>query len=126
MATEINRCVLIVKPKQPFLDWIHSWDEARYTLDDVREESTAYLVPEYEMDDEQMEILADFHQQIFAEELFSWCTDDALWPEIDDLKMFLEWFDVEFHSMVYDLADFIPLEHVTYGPSDDDIQSNGH
>jgi hypothetical protein len=126
MATEINRCVLIVKPKQPFLDWLHSWDEDRYTLDDVREESTAYLIPEYQMLDERMEILADLHQWIFAEELFSWHTDESVWPEIGDLEMFLEWFDVEFHSMVYDLADNLPLEHVTYGPNEEEISSNGH
>ncbi|MGI8733962.1 MAG: hypothetical protein ACR2LM_11785 [Pyrinomonadaceae bacterium] len=113
--SEINRSLLVVKPKQPFLDWAHSWDRARYTLDDIREDSTAYLIPEYELNDEQMVILEYCHGFIFEEELFSWCIDEATWPEQRDLKTFLEWFDLEFHSLVFDLAVGTPLEYVDYG-----------
>ena len=41
---------------------------------------------------------------MFREQLNAWCRDDAQWPEIGDLQMFLEWFEVEWGSMVFDLT----------------------
>ena len=45
----INRCILIVKAKQPFLLWLQSLpDPANLTLQQINEDSTAYLLPAYE------------------------------------------------------------------------------
>jgi hypothetical protein len=41
---------------------------------------------------------------IFEMELEGWCLDDEKWPSIRTLGVFLEWFTVEFHSMVIDLS----------------------
>lgn len=42
-------------------------------------------------------------------------TDDDTWPEKITYKMFLEWFDVEFHSMVFDsLEDDIEKDPYDY------------
>lgn len=123
---DINRCLLVVKPKQPFLDWIHSCDDDRYTLEGVRDDSTAYLVPEYDLISYQPMILQDYYDFIFGTELLSWFTDEETWPKQRDLTMFLEWFDVEFHSLIFDL-DNTPLEHFDYS-SELDLNrgSNGH
>jgi hypothetical protein len=49
-----------------------------------------------------------------------------MWPQDRDLKMFLEWFDVEFHSLIFDL-DPTPLERYFYGPeTEGDPESNGN
>ena len=130
---DINRSLMVVKPKQPFLDWARSLDaeDERLELKDVRDDSTAYLIPESETFDERADILewcADF---VFEEELRSWCTDEDLWPVVRDAEVFLEWFDIEFHSLVFDLDDETPLEHVDYdsepdGPPFIDPGSNGH
>lgn len=124
---------MVVKPKQPFLDWILSVDEddAHLELETLRKDSNAYLIPEWETDEEQTEILlwcADF---VFEEELWAWYTDKDLWPIKRDAEMFNEWFDVEFHSLVFDVDDETPLEHVRYDvdpkePSPLDPSSNGH
>jgi hypothetical protein len=120
---DINRCLLIVKPKQPFLDWVQSVDyDKDLTLDDIREDSTAYLVPQYELKSEQAEILEWCYELLFEVELDSWYTDPKLWPKERSLKIFLEWFEVEFHSMVVDLGE-PPIEMIDYGP--DDTDSNG-
>lgn len=118
---------MLIKPKQALLDWAHAWDENRYTLDEIRRDSTAYLIPECELVDEQTLILASCYPFIFEAELFSWHTDAALWPTLD-LETFLEWFDVEFHSLVIDLDD-TPLEYADADsePQDTlDPDSNGN
>jgi hypothetical protein len=124
---DINRCLLIVKPKQPFFDWVQSVDhDDDLTLDYIREDSTAYLVPEYELNSEQAEILEWCFELLFEVELDSWYIDPNLWPQERNLKMFLEWFDVEFHSMVVDLGE-PPIEIIDYGPDDPDSNcSNGN
>lgn len=90
----VNRSLIIVKR---FLDWIHSWDSDRHKLEDVRMDPTAYLISqEYDVLNEQREILESAHRAIFEEELFAWYTDEKLWPAQRDLQTFLEWFDVSF------------------------------
>jgi hypothetical protein len=46
----INRSALLVKPGQPFLDWLRRVDptSAQLTLEDLRREPTIYLLPERE------------------------------------------------------------------------------
>ena len=45
----INRSALVVKPAQPFLDWLHRVDptSTHLTLDDVKLEPTTYRLPEW-------------------------------------------------------------------------------
>ena len=105
---EIDRSILIIRAKKPFLDWLHSLPDpqpVRYTLDEVNRDRSAYLMPEYE-DDSQMEyLLRKYFKQIFEEQLNGWWLDPEVWPSKRDLKTFKEWFDVEFHSVVFDLVD---------------------
>ena len=56
---EINRTVLVVKPKQPFLAWALSLDDEikDLTLERLRRDCTAYLVPEIEFDSDQRHVL---------------------------------------------------------------------
>ena len=55
---------------------------------------------------------------MFDAELNDWYTDPALWPQSRDFEMFVAWFDVEFHSGVFDLCDDL-IEIVDYGAEDD-------
>ncbi len=57
--SEINRSLIILKPKQPFLDWARNLDDESkdLTLAELYEDSTAYLVPEIWQDTDQQELL---------------------------------------------------------------------
>src|SRR5262245_37013068 len=129
---EVNRCVIIVKPKQPFLDWLHSVDpdDAPLQLEDINDDPTAYLIPEIEMMDERDEVIDWCAEFVFENELWSWYTDEDLWPVGRDAAMFREWFEVEFHSLVFDVVGDIPLKHIDYGLESEseeiDPNSNGH
>ena len=124
---DINRCLVIVRPKQPFLDWVQSVDyDAELTLEEIREDPTAYLVPEYELNSEQSQILEWGYDLMFEQELSSWYTDPKLWPPDRNLEMFLQWFEVEFLSLIFDLVD-APLKVVDDGADEIDSHgSNGH
>jgi hypothetical protein len=105
--SETNRSLLILKPKQPCLDWAKALDngDKDSTLAELAEDSTAYLVPELWEDSDQTALLESFYDILFEEQLEGWWTDEAAWPNERNLKMFLDWFEVEFHSLVFDLCD---------------------
>ncbi len=50
-------------------------------------------------------ILSFKHPLLFEQELVGWSQDEDAWPTKRDFHTFLEWFDIEFHSMVLDLAE---------------------
>ena len=104
--SEINRSLIILKPKQPFLDWARTLDDEseELTLADLADDSTVYLVPEIWQDSDEQEMLEPYCDILFEEQLAGWWTDEAAWPQPRGLKMFLDWFEVEFHSLVIDLC----------------------
>jgi hypothetical protein len=105
--SEINRSLIVLKPKQPFLDWARTRDDEseELTLADLAQDSTVYLVPEIWQDSDQQEALEACYEIMFEDQLEAWWTDPAAWPSELNLKMFLDWFEVEFHSLVIDLCD---------------------
>ena len=125
--SEINRSLMVVRPKQPFLDWVRSVDDApeKLELKDLQDNSSAYLVPEFGTFDEQMAIILWCWDVVFEEELFSWFTDEDLWPIERTPEMFVEWFDIEFHSLVFDLVDDLALEGIEDDTVPDSTPSNG-
>ncbi len=106
----INRNVVVIKPKQPFLDWVNhhpglpgltppiSWEEAQ-------QDCTVLLVPELDGPDESQDYLATLKLQLLEMELESWHRDPTAWPSNRTPAMFDEWFGLEIHSMVWDLLD---------------------
>lgn len=106
--SEINRSLIILKPKEPFLDWARTLndDEVKdLTLKQLAEDSIAYLIPELWQDSDQQSLLKSYYDVFFEEQLAGWCTDETVWPKKRNLRMFLDWFEVEFHSLVFDLCD---------------------
>ena len=103
----VNRSAIVVRPAQPFLDWLHRVDptSAQLTLEDLRREPTIYLLPEWETEDEALEHLAEVSSEIFTEQLNGWYRVPSVWPEDRELNAFLRWFDCSFHSMVFDVCD---------------------
>jgi hypothetical protein len=107
----VNRSYLTVKPKQAFWDWANAIQpEVTFKEgDDV--ESNIYLVEEdfYDL----IPVLEKNYKKIFSNELSAVTEENNLWPEKVSFELFLEWFSVDYGSMVMDLeksdlkADFI-------------------
>ena len=100
----INRSVAIIKPKQPFVDWANSVgnEKDQYSISDFSTDCSVILLPVVDSDEHAEAFIKDIFQDLFELELSSWIVDDEMWPENITYKMFLEWFCVEFHSMVFD------------------------
>jgi hypothetical protein len=113
----LNRAALILRYKQPFVDWINAVDPSpashAFTLAEVNQEHTVYLV-EAEDVSELDDWLADHHEELFEAELEGWYTDPALWPRDPSLNTLREWCAFELHTVVVDIGDS-PLE-------DDDLE----
>lgn len=101
-----NRSALVVTPKQPFLDWLHTADPTSHelTLLDLRDEPSIYLIPECETPEDVAKALHEVCEEIFTEQLGGWYTDTASWPEDCSYDVFCEWFDYQHHSMLIDLC----------------------
>ena len=97
----INRGSVLVRPKQPYIDWAAKLDDSGI-VPDPEGERTIYLIPEYEDDVEAMEILGKSFETIFEKELCGWHTDESAWPKNRTFEKFREWFSFEFHSVVED------------------------
>ena len=59
----LNRSAVIVYPKQPYLDWAASLDDA--DMDPLDCERGVYLLPEYDDDVEAMALLSHMYDRIF-------------------------------------------------------------
>ena len=99
----INRSAILVRPRQPYLDWAASLGDADL-LPDPDDERTVYLVPSFEDDEQAEEVLARCYETIFENELFGWHTESEDWPQDRSLDLFQDWFDIEMDSVVEDLS----------------------
>jgi hypothetical protein len=108
----INRSVAIIKPKQPFVDWANSIvDEEQYSVSDFSTDCSVILLPVTDSDEDAEDFIKDVFKDVFEMELSSWVVDDEMWPEKITYEMFLDWFEVDYHSMVFDsLKDDIEKE----------------
>ncbi len=104
----LNRAALILRYKQPFVDWINAVDPSPtshfLSLADVDSERTVYLI-DVEDEDELADWLRRHHSEIFGEELKGWYTDPKLWPRNRSLKVLKEWCALELHTVVLDFSD---------------------
>lgn len=103
----INCSIAVLKPKQPLLDWFNALPDAEvlFTLAELRNDCTSLLIPEYDNDEKALNFIKKIYLGIFERELDAFCTDPDLWPSKRDYKTFLQWFDIEFHSKVFDTVD---------------------
>ena len=102
-----NRVVVVLRPKKPFIEWVQQNDDQseKLSTEDISKEPAAYLLHDYSMEGEREQIINDNYRTLFESELHHWFTDEESWPIKRDMKTFIEWFDVEFHSIVCDLSD---------------------
>ncbi len=112
----LNRSAVLLRPRRPYLEWTKLDDAeglAEGVFEALREEPCAYLVPDFEDDDERKEILREFWPALFEAMLSAGVTDEDRWPEGRTLEMVGEWFDIQTHSMIVDIymdeaIDYLP------------------
>ena len=108
----INRSAIVVRPRQPFLNWLQRVDptSAYLALDDLRRQPTIYLLPECDSKEQALEFLREISREIFEEQLNGWHRVASVWPSGRDLATIRIWFEIGFHTTIVDLCDD-PVEH---------------
>jgi hypothetical protein len=110
----INRAIAIIKPKQPYLDWTRTLpDPSDVSLDELRRDCTAVLLPDVADDTEVDVYLRSIYEELFTIELAAWDTNEDDWPQARDYATFRIWFDIEVHSLILDAAK-TPLRRERY------------
>ena len=110
----VNRSVVIVKPKQPYLEWAKKDDAeglAEEVFEGLREEPHVYLLPDWEDTASREEVLQDYWPVVFEAMLEGWVTVESMWPKGRSFEMFHEWFEIQMMSMLADLDLDEPLAY---------------
>jgi hypothetical protein len=103
----LNRSSVVVTPRQPFLEWLHTSDptSADITLEIVSKEPAIYLIPECHTSEEVSHVLHELCEEIFTEQLDGWYRDTTTWPTDRSFDVFCHWFDYRHHSVLIDLCE---------------------
>ncbi len=86
MLASVNRTALIITPKQALFDWVNSIfpeDPIHKDASNKHDESTVYLIPEYDCTEESILFLKANFEYLLEEILFGWCTDESKWPSTE-------------------------------------------
>lgn len=105
----LYRTPVLVSKRQPYVDWANGFKDGVELGDDLAREKTVYLVETAIPEATLEQIVADYWQDIFDEELFAWMEDEATWPAQRDRAMFDQWFEAETAGTVVDLDPEAPL-----------------
>jgi hypothetical protein len=104
----LNRDLLIIKYKQPFVDWVNEADPRpdghRMTLEDANDDSPAYLIHDFACEEFENWLESSW-VSLFENILGEWYADPALWPQDRTLALLKAWCELEVHSMVVDTVN---------------------
>jgi hypothetical protein len=105
----INRTAISVVGAQPYIDWTRRHESTAtggiVTVPRAQPYGTAYLLPELELEEDVLEWVEENAPWLFEFQLSSWTDDESAWPQPRDLKTFRQWFRIDIHSIVVDMAD---------------------
>ncbi|MES0874948.1 hypothetical protein [Sinimarinibacterium thermocellulolyticum] len=107
----LNRSAVVVRYRQPFVDWINRCDptgDGGMTLLEANEDPTVYLVEAESRQDFERWLRLN-HEPIFEALLEDWYTDETLWPADRSIETLKLWCSFEFHSTVFDTGES-PIE----------------
>ncbi len=105
---QINRCLAILLPRQPYVDWLNSLRESRdkiWSLQDFNDQGFAYLIPEYSQLSDMRKYVQDNFQVVFEDALSRGLANEDRWPSKRGRETFEAWFEVEIHSRILDLSE---------------------
>lgn len=104
---EIDRAIVIVKKKEPFLKWVNNLpiQDVKVDLNALNDEPTTYLIPAYEENYLLLAHLSAVCHEIFVLEMNGWWTEEELWEKDLSWENFNKWFDYEICSLPIDLGE---------------------
>ena len=105
----VNRTAVSVVGVQPYVEWMRrveaDRDKGLLTVARPKAYGTAYLLPEFELEEDVQEWVEENAAWLFEFQLTSWTDDESTWPAVRDLATFREWFRIDIHAVVVDAGD---------------------
>ena len=105
----VNRTAVSITAAQPYIDWMRTRDadadKGMLTVSRAKPFGSAFLLPEFDLEEDVQEWIEENATWLFEFQLASWTEDESAWPESRGLKTFREWFRIDIHSIVVDVAD---------------------
>lgn len=100
----LNRSGLSIRPRQPFVDWVHSFSDSAPSLEALAVESMLYLIDEVEQESD-FEAAIELHWlAIFKNELEAWDEFGDHWPTHLSRELFETWFELDRQLLSFDLS----------------------
>lgn len=105
----LNRTAVTITGARPYADWTLNTDadfaKGAITVARAKTYGTAYLLPEFELEVDVQEWVEENVAWLFEFQLAAWTEDESTWPAARDLKVFRDWFRIDVHNVVVDIAD---------------------
>jgi hypothetical protein len=105
----VNRTAVTITGAQPYLDWMRQTDadfnRGQLTVSRAKTYGSAFLLPEFDLEEDLQEWVEENASWLFEFQLAAWTDDEASWPATRDLDTFRQWFRIDIHSVVVDVAD---------------------
>ena len=108
----INRSIIVITPKQPYIDWLNSLELSanKYTVELYKNDGGVYLVEDIENNKDFEATIMNNYEKFFERELKGVEPNEDKWPSKRNLELFHEWFDIHYHTVIADIAN-INLEY---------------
>ena len=97
----INRGYISVMPLKPFHEWVGTFEDEDDMGQDELQEPNIYLITEDFFDVEP--IIEQHFKKIFANELSMITENEEDWPQVRSMEVFLQWFQLDFGTTVFDV-----------------------
>src|SRR5262245_54024035 len=105
----LNRTAVTIVGAEPYVAWTRTRDadfnKGQITVARTRAYGSAYLLPEFDLEEDVKEWVEENFGWLFEFQLSSWTNDESTWPVTRDLATFKSWFRVEIHNVVVDIGD---------------------
>jgi hypothetical protein len=101
----LKRAAIVVKPRKPFWDWLIRQDPDQELPHYIINDPEIYLIPDFEEVGQMKKWMKKNFDMIFCDQMNHWYTDRKLWASNRTFETFQQWFDLSFHTMIWDTLD---------------------
>lgn len=102
---EVDRIAAIIRPTERMLNWLKKQPGALDSIstEDIKKDCTVLLIPRFDGPSQAKAYIREISRTLFEAELASWGIPESDWPTDRGFATFSQWFNVEFHSLIFDM-----------------------
>ena len=105
----LNRTAVSITGADPYVAWTRRTDadadKGVLTVRRAKPYGSAFLLPEFELEEDVQDWIEENATLIFEVQLAAWTDDESSWPATRNIAAFREWFNIDIHSVVIDVPD---------------------